>query len=62
MRLKGLFLCLSCIVAFVVMFLVAVINSHCQSIHVLERGGFSFFLGKDRVLCLIGEPLVIVIA
>ena len=35
-RLKSIFFCLSCMVVFVVMFLVAVIDSYCQSIHVLE--------------------------
>jgi len=49
-------------VAFVVMFPVMVIDSHCQSIHVLEQGGFSLFLGRDRVLDLIWEPLVIAMA
>jgi len=62
MRFKGLFLHLSCTVAFGVTFPVAVINSHRQSIHILERGGFSLFSGRDRVLDLIGEPLVIAMA
>ena len=61
-RLEGLFLCLPCMVAFTVMFPVAVINRHCQDIHILEQGGFFLFLGKDRILDLIGESLVIVIA
>jgi len=41
---------------------VVVIDSHCQSIHILEPGGFFLFLGRDRILDLIGEFLVIVIA
>ena len=36
--------------------------THRQSVHVLEQGGFSLFLDKDRILDLIGEPLVIIIA
>ena len=47
---------------FAVIFLVAVINSYCQSIHVLEQGGFSLFLGRNKILDPIREPLVIVIA
>ena len=62
MRLKGFFFCLSCMVVFVVTFSVAVINSHHQSIHVLEQGGSSLFLDRDKVLDLIGEPLVIAMA
>jgi len=61
-KLKGFFLCLPCMVAFMVTFPVVVINSHCQGIHVLEQGRFSLFPGRDKVLELIGEPLVIVMA
>jgi len=53
MRLKSLFLHLPCIVAFIVMFPVVVINSHCQSVHILKRDGFSLFLGRNRILDLI---------
>ena len=60
-RLESLFFCLPCTVAFTGIFPVAMINSHCQSVHVLERGGFSLFPGKDRILNLIWEPLVMVI-
>jgi len=49
-------------VVFVVTFPVAVINSHCQSIHILERGGFFLFLDRDKILDLIEKPLVIVMA
>jgi len=49
-------------VAFAVIFSVVVIDSHCQSVHVLEQGGFSLFLGRDRILDLIGKLLVIVMA
>jgi len=52
-RLKGLFLCLPCIVVFVVMFLVAVIDIHHQSIYILKQGRFSLFLDRDRILDLI---------
>ena len=45
-----------------VMFLVAVINSYYQSIHILEQGGFSLFPGRDMILDPIWEPLVIAIA
>jgi len=31
------------------------IDSHCQSIHVLEQGRFSLFPGKDRILDLMAE-------
>ena len=61
-RLEGLFLCLPCTVVFAVSFLVVVIDSHCYSIHILEQGGFFLFLGRDRILDLIGEPLVIAMA
>jgi len=61
-RLKSLFLCLSYTVAFVVTFLVAVIDSHCQSIHILEQGGFFLFSDRDRILDLIWEFLVIAMA
>jgi len=61
-KLKDLFFCLSGMVEFAVAFLVGVINSHHQSIHVLERGGFFLFLDRDRILDLIGEPLVIAMA
>ena len=44
------------------MSMTAVINFHRQNIHVLKWDEFSLFLGKDRVLDPIGEPLVIVIA
>ena len=60
-RLEGLFLCLPCMVVFTVMFPVVIINSYCQSIHVLERGGFFLFLGRDKILDLIGESLVIAV-
>jgi len=49
-------------VVFVVMFPVVVINSHHQSIYVLEQDGFFLFLGRNRILDPIGEPLVIAIA
>ena len=45
-----------------VTFPVVMINSHHQNIHVLEWGGFFLFPDRDRILDLIGEPLVIVIA
>ena len=61
-RLKSLFLCLSCMVAFTVMFPVVVINSYCQSIYILEQGRFSLFLGRDRILNLIWKSLVIAMA
>ena len=61
-RLKGLFFGLSCMVVSMVMIPVAVINSHCQSIYFLKQGGFSLFLDRDRILDLIWEPLVIVMA
>ena len=44
------------------MFLVAVINSYCQSIYVLEQGGLFLFLDRNRILDPIREPLVIAIA
>jgi len=59
-RLKSLFLCLSYTITFVVIFPVVVINRHCQSIHILERGGFSLFPGRNRILDLIWESLIIV--
>ena len=31
-------------------------------IYILEQGGFSLFLGGDRILDPIGEPLVITMA
>ena len=46
---------------FAVTFPVAVINSHYQSIHILEQGGFSLFLGRDRILDPIREPMIIAI-
>jgi len=61
-RLKSLFLYLSYTVAFAVIFPVAVINSYYQSIHVLEQGRFFLFPDRDRILNLIGEPLVIAMA
>ena len=33
-----------------VIFLVAVIDNHYQSIHILEQDGFSLFLDRDRIL------------
>ena len=47
---------------FAVTFSVAVINSHYQSIYILEQDRFSLFSGRDRILNLIGELLVIAIA
>ena len=61
-RLKSLFFCLSCIVVFTVTFLVVMINSYHQSIHILEQGGFSLFPGRDRILDLIWESLVVAVA
>ena len=61
-RLEGLFLHLPCMVAFMVSFPVAVIDSHHQGIHILERGGFSLFPGGNGILDPIGEPLVIEMA
>ena len=61
-RLKGLFLHLSYMMVFAVTFPVAVINSYHQSVYVLEQGGFFLFPGKDRILDLIRELLVIVMA
>jgi len=61
-RLKNLFLCLPYMVMFAVMFLVAVIDSHCQSIYILEWGGFSLFLGRDKILDPIWESLIIAMA
>ena len=61
-RLKSLFLCLPCMVVFTVIFPVVVINSHCQSIHILEQNGFSLFSDRDMVLNPIWEFLVIEIA
>ena len=61
-RLKDLFLYLLYIIVFAVIFLVAVINSYYQSVHVLEQDRFSLFLGRDRILNLTGKPLVIVMA
>ena len=52
-RLKSLFLHLPCMVAFIVMFLVVVIDSYCQSIYILEQGGFSLFPDRNRILDLI---------
>ena len=49
-------------IVFAVIFLVMMINSHCQSIHVLKQGGFSLFSDRDRILDLIGKSLVIVMA
>ena len=49
-------------VVFVVMFPVVVINSHHQSIYILEQDGFFLFLGRNRILDPIGEPLVIATA
>jgi len=49
-------------VAFVVTFPVTVIDSYYQSIHVLEQGGFSLFMDRDRILDLIRETLVIAMA
>ena len=46
----------------IVIFTVVVIDSYRQSIYVLEQGGFSLFLDRDRILDPIGEPLVIAIA
>ena len=60
-RLKSLFFRLPSIIAFAVTFLVVVINSHCQSVHILEWGRFSLFPGRDRILNLIGEPMVVVV-
>ena len=48
--------------AFMVIFPVTVIDSYYQSIHILERGGFFLFPDRDRILDLIGELLMIVIA
>ena len=62
MRLEDFFLCLSCTVVFMVIFLVAVVDSHHQSIYILEKGGFFLFLGRDKILNLIRKPLVIVMA
>ena len=62
MRLENLFLCLSYIVVFTVIFLVVVINSHYQSVYVLKQGEFFLFLGRDRILDPIGKSLVIVMA
>ena len=62
MRLKGFFFCLPCMVVFMVTFPVVVINSHHQSIHVLEQGGSSLFLDRDKILDLIGEHLIIAMA
>ena len=61
-RLKDLFLHLSCIVVFMVTFPVVIIDSHCQSIHVLEQGGFSLLPSRNKILDLIGKPLVITMA
>jgi len=52
-RLKSLFLYLPCIMAFAVTFPVVVINSHCQSVYILERDGFSLFPDRNRILDLI---------
>ena len=62
MGLESLFFHLPCIVVFTVTFLVVVIDSYYQSIYVLEQGGFYLFPDRDRILDLIGEPLVIAIA
>jgi len=48
--------------AFVVAFLIAMINGYCQSIHILEQGRFSLFLGGNRILDPIGKTLVIIVA
>ena len=61
-RLKSLFLCLPCTMVFAVMFPVMVIDSHCQSVHILEQDGFFLFPGKDRILDLIWESMVITMA
>jgi len=61
-RLKSFFLHLLCMVAFMVMFPVVVINSHCQSIHILEEARFFLFSGRNRILDLILEFLVITVA
>jgi len=61
-RLKSLFFCLPSTVAFMVTFPVVVINSHCQSIHILEQGGFFLFSSGDGILDPIGETLVIAVA
>jgi len=61
-RLKGLFLYLPYMVAFAVIFPVAVVDSYCQNIHILKQDGFFLFLDKNRILDLIGKPLIISIA
>jgi len=38
------------------------INSHHQSIYILEWDEFFLFLGRDRILDPIGESLVIAMA
>jgi len=58
-RLKNFFLYLFCTVTFMVMFLVAVINSHCQNIYILEQNRFFLFPGRDRILDPIWKFLVI---
>jgi len=60
-RLKSFFFYLSGTVVFMVTFLVVVINSYHQSIHVLEQDRFILFLGEYKILNLIWEPLVIVV-
>ena len=61
-RLKNLFLYLPCIVAFVVIFPVVVINSYHLSIYILEQDEFFLFLDGDVILDPIEEPLVVIIA
>ena len=61
-RLKYLFLCLPCMVAFAVTFPAVVIDSYHQSIHILEQNRFFLFLSRNRILDLIWEFLVIAVA
>ena len=60
-RLKSLLFYLPGTVTFAVMFPVAIINSYCQSIHILKQGGFSLFPDRDRILNLIRKTLIIVV-
>ena len=46
---------------FVVVFPVVVIDSHYQSIHILEQGKFILFLDGDRILNPIEKTLVIAV-
>jgi len=61
-RLESLFFYLPSMMVFAVIFPVVMINSYCQSIHILKQGGFFLFSGRDGILNLIGETLVIAVA